>query len=177
MIRKSIEFAHEIGNILYVGGILSHIVIGILFADSAPDTMVTIYAYKLQSAFILILPGLALKIACDVILFLVYAERAWWMRIKLAAAAVLATNAFVFLVPMMPELLTLAEASQAAGQLSPEFRALEHREMIVGQMNVIPLLTELIMGGFRPPISPAERADRRMPGKRTKKHGLPSGRT
>lgn len=158
MIRKLIDFAHEISNVLYVGGILSHILIGTLFANSAPDTMVTVYTYKLQSAYILILPGLVLKIVCDLILFFVYREHAWWMRIKLMAAALLATNAFLFLVPMMPELLVLAEASVPAGQLSPEFVALEHREMFIGQLNVAPLLTELIMGAFKPPVSKTERS-------------------
>ncbi len=157
MIRKLIDFAHEIGNILYVGGILSHIVIGAVFANAAPDTMVTVYTYKLQSAYILILPGLTLKIVCDLILFLYCLERAWWMRIKLLAAAVLATNAFLFLVPMMPELLVLAEASVPVGKLSSEFVTLEHREMFIGQLNVAPLLVELLMGALKPPISRAER--------------------
>ncbi|MCY6383351.1 hypothetical protein [Hoeflea prorocentri] len=157
MPRKLVEFAHEIGNILYVGGILSHIVIGVLFANAAPDTMVTVYTYKLQSAYILILPGLTLKILCDLVLFFFCRERAWWMRIKFLAAAVLATNAFVFLVPMMPELLALAEASVPSGHLNPEFVTLEHKEMFIGQLNVIPLLVELTMGAFKPPISGSER--------------------
>lgn len=156
--RKVIDFAHEMGNILYVGGILSHIVIGVLFAGAGPDVAVTVYAYKLHSAYVLILPGLGMKIACDFILFAVYRERAWWLRIKLAAAGFLAVNAFVFLVPMMPELLALAEASVPSGRLSAEFAALEHQEMFIGQLNVVPLLTELVMGAFKPRISKAERA-------------------
>lgn len=106
---------------MYVGGILSHIVIGILFAHADPDITVTVYTYKEQSAYILILPGLALKILVDLVLFFIFAERPWWMRIKLAMTAFLVVNAFVFLVPVMPELLALAKASIPAGQLSSEF--------------------------------------------------------
>ncbi|MCK8464585.1 enoyl-CoA hydratase [Aliiroseovarius sp. S1339] len=155
--RKFIGFLHEIGTIMYVGGILSHIVIGALFAHSSPETTITVYIYKLQSAYILILPGLGLKIVTDLILWLAYGERAWWMRIKLACTAFLTVNAFVFLVPMMPELLTLAEASVPNGKLSEAFLALEEREKLVGMSNVIPLVTEMVMGAFRPKITRDER--------------------
>lgn len=158
--RKLYDFLHELGNILYVGGILSHIVIGVMFAHASPEITVTVYTYKLQSAYILILPGLALKIATDLALFMIYRERSWWMRIKLAAAAFLSVNAIVFLVPMMPELLELANASVPDGQLSAAFLELEAREQLVGMSNVLPLIIELAMGGFKPRISTVERAQR-----------------
>jgi len=157
-VKKPLHFIHEIGTIMYVGGILSHIVIGAIFASAGPETAVTIYIYKLQSAYILILPGLGLKVATDLILFFAYRERAWWMRIKLACTAFLTVNALVFLVPMMPELLALAQASVPAGELSDAFHELDGREQLVGMSNVIPLITEMVMGAFRPPISRAERA-------------------
>lgn len=150
--RNLIKFVHEIGTIMYVGGILSHIVIGILFAHADPETTVTVYTYKAQSAYILILPGLGLKVLCDLIQFFFFRERAWWMRIKLAMTAFLAINAFVFLVPMMPELLNLARASIPNGELSAQFLALEHTEKLVGMSNVIPLVLEMIMGTFRPKL-------------------------
>jgi len=155
--RKIIAFLHEIGTIMYVGGILSHIVIGAIFAHSAPETTVTVYTYKLQSAYILILPGLAIKIVTDLILWFAYRERAWWMRVKLLCTAFLTINAFVFLVPMMPDLLGMAEASIPAGTLSQAFLDLEGREALVGMSNVIPLITEMVMGAFRPNLSREER--------------------
>jgi len=159
--KKLLDFIQEIGTIMYVGGILSHIVIGAIFAHVSPETAVTIYTYKLQSACILILPGLGLKVITDLTLFLVYGERAWWMWVKLAATAFLTVNAFVFLVPMMPDLLALAEASVPAGELSQAFHELEGKEQLVGMSNVIALLTELVMGSFRPAFTRAERALRR----------------
>ncbi len=148
--KKLLGFIHEIGTIMYVGGILSHIVIGILFAHAEPETTVTVYTYKEQSAYILILPGLALKILVDLALFFFLGERAWWMRIKLAMTAFLVVNAFFFLVPMMPELLSLAKASIPDGELSSAFVKLEGTEQLVGMSNVIPLITEMVMGAFRP---------------------------
>lgn len=148
--KKLIHFLHEIGTIMYVGGILSHIVIGIMFAHASPEITVTVYTYKLQSAYILILPGLGIKVICDLLLWFVYGERAWWLKIKLAMSAFLAVNAFVFLVPMMPDLLGLAKDSIALGGLSDAFLALEGKEKLVGMSNVIPLFIELVMGSFRP---------------------------
>lgn len=150
--KKLLHFVHEIGTIMYVGGILSHIVIGIMFSHRAPDVIVTVYTYKLQSAYILILPGLGLKIITDLVSFFWFGQRAWWMKIKLAMTAFLTLNAFVFLVPMMPELLALAKASIPAGEISQAFLALEGREAMVGMSNVIPLLVEMTMGSFRPQL-------------------------
>lgn len=156
--KKAIQFIAEIGTIMYVGGILSHIVIGAINPHPSPETAAFIYNYKLQSAYILILPGLGLKILVDLILFFGFGERAWWMRIKLACTAFLTVNAFVFLVPMMPQLLDLAKASIPEGELSAAFHALEGKEMLVGMSNILPLLTEMVMGAFRPRIGKAERA-------------------
>lgn len=152
-------FAHEIGTIMYVGGILSHIVIGVIFGHSDPETTVTIYTYKLQSAYILILSGLAIKIVSDLISFFIFHERAWWMRVKLACTAFLTINAFVFLVPMMPQLLAMAQASVPQGELSDAFIALEGREALIGMSNVIPLIVEMIMGSFKPRLSRIERGE------------------
>lgn len=156
--KKLIHFIAEIGTIMYVGGILSHIVIGAINPEPTPELAAIIYSYKLQSAYILILPGLALKIAVDLLLFFAFRERAWWMRIKLAMTAFLTVNAFVFLVPMMPELLELATASISNGVLSEDFHALEAKEMLIGISNVIPLLTEMTMGAFKPRIARSERS-------------------
>lgn len=156
--RKLIGFIHEVGTIMYVGGILSHIVIGIVFAGADPEVISTVYTYKLESAYILILPGLGVKILTDLTLWFGYHERAWWMRIKLLCTAFLAVNAFVFLVPMMPQLLGLAEASVPAGHLSDAFHALEGKEKMVGMSNIIPLIAEMVLGAFRPKISSRERA-------------------
>ena len=157
--RKLITFLNEIAGILYVGGILSHIVIGIVVGTPDAGTAATVYQYKLMSAYILILPGLGLKIACDLALYFVWNERANWMKVKLAMIAFLSANAFVFLVPMMPELLALAQASPADAPVSDAFHALEKTEMLVGQSNVVPLAIEIVMGTFKPRLF----AERRRP--------------
>ena len=150
--HKILDFVQEIGTIMYVGGILSHIVIGILFKDADVNTYYNVYVYKEQSAYILILPGLGLKIISDLILFLQYKQKPNWLKLKLIMVAFLTINAFVFLVPMMPELVVLAKESIPLGKISQAFLDKEHTEQLVGQANIIPLILELVLGSFKPKL-------------------------
>lgn len=150
--RKFIDFIHEIGTIMYVGGILSHIVMGAALGHPDASTAFHVYQYKEISAYILILPGLGLKIIADLVLYFGYKVRDNWLKAKFAMVAFLSINAFVFLVPMMPEMLQLAEDSLAAGVVSDSFIARGKTEALIGMSNVIPLALELILGAFRPKL-------------------------
>lgn len=150
--RKLVEFINEIAGIMYVGGILSHIVIGIVLGHPDASTAFHVYQYKLASAYILILPGLGLKIAADLILYFGFGVRANWLKVKAVMMAFLTINAFVFLVPMMPEMLQLAEESLPTGHVSEAFIARGLTEQMIGMSNVIPLLAELVLGSFRPKL-------------------------
>lgn len=151
-LRKILDFVQEIGTIMYVGGILSHIVIGVVVGHPDASTAFTVYSYKESSAYILILPGLAIKFICDLIMYFQFSVKPNWLKIKLAMMVFLATNAFVFLVPMMPELVALAEDSIPTGQVSQAFLDRTHTEQLVGMSNVIPLLIEFVLGAFKPKL-------------------------
>lgn len=150
--RKLIEFIHEIGTIMYVGGILSHIVMGAAIGHPDASTAFHVYQYKEISAYILILPGLGLKIFADLVLFYGFKVRANWLKAKLVMTAFLTINAFVFLVPMMPEMLQLAKDSLPAGVVSEAFIARGETEALIGMSNIIPLALELMLGAFRPKL-------------------------
>ncbi|MET2985203.1 enoyl-CoA hydratase [Aureibaculum conchae] len=156
--KKILGFVQEVGTIMYVGGILSHIVIGILFTESSPETTYTVYQYKEQSAYILILPGLALKIISDIILYFTNKVKPNWLKWKFLMMLILSINAFVFLVPMMPDLVKLAQESISNGVLSQEFIDKEHTEQLVGQSNIIPLLAEIFLGSFKPKLGKERRS-------------------
>jgi hypothetical protein len=106
----------------------------------------------------MILPGLVLKLACDAALWFHWKVRDRWMIIKLLCQAFLADNAFVFLVPMMPELLSLAKATDPLGPVSHAFHELEATEALIGMSNIIPLLTQIIMGAFKPRLGQRNKA-------------------
>ncbi|NRB22667.1 enoyl-CoA hydratase [Shewanella sp.] len=151
-LKKVLKFIEEIGCIMYVGGILSHIVIGVTLGHADASTAYNVYIYKEQSAFILILPGLAMKVIADLILYFQFEAKPNWLKAKMAMNLFLATNAFVFLVPMMPEIIQLAEASLPDGEVSQAFLDKVAIEKMVGMSNVIPLVLELILGSFKPKL-------------------------
>ena len=155
--RKLIDFIQEIGSIMYVGGILSHIIIGANFGHLDPETAYTVAMYKEISAYILILPGLALKILSDIALYYSYDVKPNWLKVKFFLIAFLTINAFFFLVPMMPELVELAKQSVEAGAFTEEFLQRSHTEGLIGMSNAIPLILEILLGAFRPKLFKGEK--------------------
>lgn len=149
-IKKVLSFIQEIGTIMYVGGILSHIVIGVTIGHPDAQTAFIVYLYKDISAYALILPGLALKVMSDLILYFQFDQKPYWLKIKLLMMTFLTINAFVFLVPMMPEILALTKSSLPSGQLPEEFYEKIQLEQLIGMSNVIPLILEIILGSFKP---------------------------
>ena len=149
---KLLDFVQEIGSIMYVGGILSHIVIGVILGHPDAQTAYLVYSYKEPSAYLLILPGLALKLICDFILYFRFEVKPNWLKAKMLCMAFLTVNAFVFLVPMMPELLSLAKESLPSGRVGEEFLMKSRTEQLVGMSNVIPLISEMILGSFKPKL-------------------------
>ena len=147
---KLLDFIQEIGTIMYVGGILSHIVIGASLGHPDASTAYHVAIYKEISAYILILPGLGLKLVADLVSWRLYSVIPYWLKFKLLMMAFLSINAFVFLVPMMPELKELAEASLPTGEVSQAFLELAYKEQLVGMSNVIPLILEILLGSFKP---------------------------
>lgn len=150
--RKVLDFIQEIGTIMYVGGILSHIIIGAVLGHPDAQTAYNVSVYKEMSAYILILPGLALKILSDILLYRSYKIKPNWLKVNFFLLAFLTINAFVFLVPMMPELVALSEQSVQNGSLSQEFLDLASIEAMVGASNAIPLLLEILLGSFKPKL-------------------------
>lgn len=151
-LKNLLNFAQEVGTIMYVGGILSHIVIGINLGHSDASTAFNVYTYKEISAYILILPGLAIKVISDLILYFNYEVKPNWLKIKLGLMAFLTINAFVFLVPMMPELVEMAKQSLPSGKVSQAFIDRTETEALIGMSNVIPLVLEIILGSFKPKL-------------------------
>lgn len=149
--NKLLHFIQEIGTIMYVGGILSHIVIGAVLGHPDATTAYHVSVYKMMSAYILILPGLGLKILSDAVLWFHFKVKPNWFKAKLAMTAFLAVNAFVILAPMMPELVVLAKESMKQGTaINQAFLDKAETEKLVGMTNIIPLVLELIFGSFKP---------------------------
>lgn len=152
MKSKLVNFANEIGIIMYVGGILSHIVIGAVLGHESAIAAYHVGVYKELSACILILPGLGVKLFADLFIYCQLKEKPNWLKMKLLMLAFLSVNAFVFLVPMMPELVELAKESIPNGTVSELYLEKAKIEELVGMSNALPLLIELVLGSFKPAL-------------------------
>ena len=149
MLMVSMKFLHVIGTIMYVGCILSHIVISNVLGHDV-QSVYNAYVYKELSAYILILPGIAIKTVSGLVMFSLIKPRPWWLKVKLGLAIFLGLNAFLILAPMMPELRALAEESVRQGALTAEFKAREQIELIAGMSNIIPLVLAMVLGVYKP---------------------------
>ncbi|MDN3617603.1 enoyl-CoA hydratase [Vibrio gallaecicus] len=149
MNRKVIRFLNEIGTIMYVGGILSHIVIGATLGHETALMAYHVGMYKELSAYILILPGLGLKLFADLYDYYSSQQKPTWLKLKLLMLTILSINAFAFLVPMMPELVALAKASIPQGEVSQAYLEKAKIEQWIGMSNALPLLAELLLGSFK----------------------------
>ncbi|WP_019616905.1 hypothetical protein [Psychromonas ossibalaenae] len=134
----------------YIGGILSHIVISAVLGETDLQAVYYTAVYKEESAYILILPGLALKLLSAFVMARSYQIKPLWLKVQFACMAFLTINAFVFLVPMMPELRELAAQNIELGYLSDIYQSRAHTEMLIGISNVVPLILVLVLGIFGP---------------------------
>ncbi|RDL29313.1 enoyl-CoA hydratase [Photobacterium damselae] len=152
MNRKLLNFINEIGTIMYVGGILSHIVIGATLGHEEAITAYHVGVYKEVSAYILILPGLGLKVFADLYEYFKMKYKPNWLKAKLMMLTFLSINAFVFLVPMMPELVSLAKVSLPNEVVNDAYLKKAQLEQWIGMSNALPLVAELLLGSFKPKL-------------------------
>lgn len=137
-----------VGIIMYVGGILSHIVIGNVFNHDDIHALYYMAIYKEQSAYILIVPGLVLKLCATLMESKHYKIKPMWLKIQYACMAFLTINALVFLVPMMPELTSLAVKNIETGKITSAYKDMANKEMFIGISNALPLLIMVVLSGL-----------------------------
>ena len=146
--RKLFEFLHEIGTIMYVGGILSHIVIANVLDHNNLHAIYYTALYKEKSAYILILPGLLMKITATLWESKSYAIKPLWLKIQYGCMAFLTINAIFFLFPMMPTMTTLAAQNLVAGKITAAYQDEAAKEMIIGISNALPLLIMVVLSAL-----------------------------
>ncbi|WP_240776483.1 hypothetical protein [Photobacterium damselae] len=75
-----------------------------------------------------------------------------WLKAKLMMLTFLSINAFVFLVPMMPELVSLAKVSLPNEVVNDAYLKKAQLEQWIGMSNALPLVAELLLGSFKPKL-------------------------
>lgn len=150
--KGAIHLMFLVGIIMYVGGILSHIVIGNVFNHDDIHALYYMAIYKEQSAYILIVPGLILKLLATFMESKQYKVKPTWLKVQYACMTFLTINALVFLVPMMPELTALSAQNIELGYITNVYKETANKEMFIGISNALPLLIMVVLSGFGPTL-------------------------
>ncbi|MBI5453077.1 MAG: hypothetical protein HY956_00450 [Deltaproteobacteria bacterium] len=144
---KAIKFLHLVGMALFLGSIAVFTLISELIKDSTlPDLAFGRAMISSGTAFIT-LPGLWLVVASGLIM--VFRGRGLsegWLKLKLALAILIVLNAHFIIVPAANNALASANASIAAGSLSPVFRKALLTESVAGGINVAMAVIAMIAG-------------------------------
>jgi heme/copper-type cytochrome/quinol oxidase subunit 3 len=146
--RKTLRFVHLIGLVLFLGSILTFIV-----ASSVPatgDVASLVVARRVISAGtnVLTLPGLGLLIASGIGL-------TWgrlrlrdhrWLQVMALAAALIALNGLLFVLPAVRSASALIEESRSFGILTEAYTRAYVAESTAGGVNVILGLVAMVAG-------------------------------
>jgi predicted integral membrane protein DUF2269 len=136
--RKLMKLLHYIGLIIFLGSILSYILISALAKGSTPANLV--FALQVINAGVkfLTVPELLVVIVTGVILTVTHYGffRARWLNIKHTLIVIIAVNTFVFILLAETDALRLAQASLDKGTLLPEYVAASTRSALAGGIMV-----------------------------------------
>ncbi|RBW63509.1 enoyl-CoA hydratase [Vibrionales bacterium C3R12] len=146
--HKVVELIFLVGIIMYVGGILSHIVIANVLDHNNLHAIYYTALYKEKSAYILILPGLLMKITATLVESKSYAIKPLWLKVQYGCMAFLTINAIFFLFPMMPTMTTLAAQNLDVGRITATYQNEATKEMIIGISNALPLLIMVVLSAL-----------------------------
>lgn len=148
---KFLRFLHVIATVLYMGGIITHIIIPVTAGDD-PVAMYYGRVFMTKIAWIMINPGFIIALLSGTVFWFKYKTRPRWMKVKVVFAVYLGINAFFILNPMLEPLTELARQGMEQGVITEEFKALAHKEEIFGATNTMPLLLSVIFGIFKPSL-------------------------
>lgn len=144
---KGIKFLHIAGMALFLGSIAVFTLISELTKASTLPDLAFGRAITSSGISYVTLPGLWLVVASG--LFMVLRGRGLseaWLKLKFALAFLIVLNAHFIIVPAANNALASANASVAAGSLSPLFRKALLTESVAGGINVAMAVIAMIAG-------------------------------
>ena len=149
MYRKTLKMLHIAGTVLYVGGIITHIILPI---QTMFDIEGTYYARTLMEAVaeIMIIPGMILAVGTGFLMFFQTKKKPVWLKAKLILSIFLVINGLAVLTPLMYELTALSIQMKDQGAPLPVFIEMAQREGMLGAANGIPLLIVILLGIYKP---------------------------
>lgn len=149
--QRALKLAHFLGLCLFLGSIVSFIVISTL-AEGAGMSQLA-FGRRVISAGTraMTLPGMWLLAASGLALGLQrYGWRSGFFRLKAGLMLAILLNAHGFVMPAVSEATELAQQAAQTGQLSAAYAQAYGRETICGALNIMLCLAAAATGVWRP---------------------------
>ena len=150
MLLKGIKLAHFGGLVIFLGSILTFIVISALIEGASLENIA--FGRKIISTGTqnLTFPGMWVLAITGVWMgYKRYGLKQRFFQFKLLFIALIVVNAYVFIVPAVNSATEIAVQSLARGQLLPEYKAAYIQESIFGAVNVILTIAASIIGVWK----------------------------
>jgi uncharacterized membrane protein len=147
---RGLKLAHFGGLVIFLGSILTFIVISTLIESASLENIV--FGRKIISTGtnVLTLPGMWVLAITGVWMgYKRYGLKQRFFQIKLLLITLVIINAYFFIVPAATSATEMAVRSLAQGQLLPEYKAAYMQESIFGAVNVLLTLAAAVIGVWK----------------------------
>lgn len=147
---RGLKLAHFGGLVIFLGSILTFIVISALIEGASLDNIA--FGRKIISTGtnLLTLPGMwVLAITGMWMGYQRYGIKQRFFQIKLLLITLIVVNAHLFIAPAVASATELATRSLAQGRLLPEYQAAYLQESIFGAVNVLLAVAAAVVGVWK----------------------------
>jgi hypothetical protein len=148
--HQGLKLAHFGGLVVFLGSILTFIVISALIEGASLENVV--FGRKIISTGtnVLTLPGMWVLAITGVWMgYKRYGVKQRFFQIKLLLIALVVINAYFFVVPAVSSATEIAGRSLAQGQLLPDYKAAYIQESIFGAVNVLLTIAAAAIGVWK----------------------------
>jgi len=147
---RGIKLAHLLGLVLYLGSIVTFVVISSLIEHAGLEHIALGRKIISTGTDVLTLPGMWVLAFSGIWMgYTRYGFSQRFSRLKLLIVILIAVNTYLFVLPSVTEATKLAEMSLAQGSLIPGYKNAYIRESIFGGINVLLTISAVVVGVWR----------------------------
>lgn len=141
-IAKIIKGLHLLGLILFLGSILTFIMISVLAGGADPATLAFARRIILTGTQCMTMPGAVLAVSTGLLLAACRRRAPWpmWLKLKLMISILVLANASWVVMPAVMRATSIAVRATVTGQLDPGYYTAYARESVFGAFNVLLIL-------------------------------------
>lgn len=147
---KGIKLTHFIALVVFLGSILTFIVISSLIEGASLENIAFGREVISTGTNVLTLPGMWVIAITGVLMgYNKYGYKNRYFQLKLVLITLVVLNAHFFVVPAVTVATELANRSLLEGQLLPEYKAAYMKESMFGAVNVLFTMAAAAIGVWR----------------------------